>query len=231
MSSPSKVKKESIKNKTERIRLGRHTTMCCIILFPSNPSSHPVFFSLEPCPVKSLCRDFEAYKTACFAGEGTMLRSLDGPGNTLITKSFLETVTDGKVREAIKASMAKATFVRFPNRNDNTKVGSHGFEYQDCLEGTLPALALFLHRDPYTFASMGLHSNHRLVNAKTFLKPLDDKPSIVGAIQMPGNTSFQTSQVDISFFKIGVRETDDETKPCLQSLCRFDFNDEGCAGK
>ena len=92
-------------------------------------------------------------------------------------------------------------------------------------------MALFLHRDSHTFASMGLHSNHRVVNPKNFLKAKDDKPPIALAIQEPGNDSFQTSQVDISFYKIGVKDREDDRQPCLRSVCLFDYNDEDSAGK
>jgi hypothetical protein len=156
---------------------------------------------------------------------------MEGPGNVFVSKSFVEAVIDEKVRTAIKESVEKAKFARFPHGDENIKVGSHGFAYQDCLEGSLPALALFLHRDPYTLASMGLESNHRHVNPGNFLKALDEKPSIVEAIRIPGNMSFQTSQVDVSFYKIGKREIEENTQPCLQSVCRFDFQEEGCAGK
>lgn len=138
---------------------------------------------------------------------------------------------DKKVRDAIKDGADDAKFVRFTDSNTNLKPGSYGFQYQDGLEGSLPTLALFMHRDPYTFASMGLHSNHRHVNPKNFLQEKDDKPAIVDAIKTPGNMSFQTSQVDVSFYKISVRDRANDAEPCLRSLCRFDFKEESSAGK
>jgi hypothetical protein len=149
-----------------------------------------------------------------------------------LTHSSLARIKDDPARAAIKKSAKKAKFegITKGRTHEGLKAGSYGFKYQDCLEGTLPALALFMHRDSYTFASMGLYSNHRFVDTKNFLKPKDDKPPIVDAIKAKGNMSFQTSQVDISFYKIGVRDRDDDTQPCLQSLCRFDFKDDELSG-
>jgi hypothetical protein len=180
--------------------------------------------------VKSLGNDFQqAYKDNCFAGRGTRVAKTKGPGNHLMCKSFVSNIQQGevRVRKAITESARKAKFGGFTGGEtaDHMKKGSLGFMYQDCLEATLPALSLFLHRDPYTFASMGLDSNHRFVDPKNFLQAKEDKPPIVDAIKIGGNMSFQTSQVDIGFYKLGVKDRDDGTQPYLQSLCRFDFTE------
>jgi hypothetical protein len=151
-----------------------------------------------------------------------MLRQLEGPANYLETKSFVEQVKDEKARKATMASVKEAQFKGVAHEDDeHKKEGSHGFDVQDCLEGSLPALALFLHRDPHTFASMGLHRNHGVANPKNFLKPKCDKPPIAEAIQKPGNDSFQTSQVNTSFYKIGVKDSDNDRQPCLFDQSMF----------
>ena len=150
-----------------------------------------------------------------------------------LTHSSLARIKDDPARVAIKKSAKKAKFegITKGRTHEGLKAGSYGFKYQDCLEGTLPALALFMHRDSYTFASMGLYSNHRFVDTKNFLKPKDDKPPIADAIEIQGDMSFQTSQVDICFYKVGARTSKDDEAPCLQSLSRFDFKEDSCAGK
>jgi hypothetical protein len=166
--------------------------------------------------VNSLASDFEACRVACFAAGKTMIRQLERPANCLETKRFVEQIKDEKVRNATMASVKEAKIKGVAHDDDKQKKhSSHGFDVQDCLEVSLPALALFLHKDSHTFASMGLHSNHRVVNPKNFLKAKDDKLPIAQAIQEPGNNSFQASQVDMSFYKIGVKDREDNIQPCL----------------
>jgi len=144
------------------------------------------------------------------------------------------TEESAKKKATIEQYTKKADFHGFNVVKKNLKAGSKGFDCQNCLEASLPALALFLHRDPFTFASMGLQSNHRLVNTTNFEQTKGDKPPIVEAIEIQGDTSFQTSQVDISFYRIDVRNKKDDTQPCLQSLSRFDFenvDNTGATGK
>jgi len=186
-----------------------------------------------------LARDFDridGYKTKCFnGGDSNKLNEMAGPGNNFLTRSFVGSaskIEEGEVRIAkIKAAAEKAEFGGFKVMRKNLKTASDGFDCKDCLEGSLPALALFLHRDPYAFASMGLNSNHRRVDPKNFEQRKDDKPSIVNAIKLTGNTSFQTSQVDISFYRIGMRDKKISAEPCLQSVCCFDYTDVHSIGE
>lgn len=170
---------------------------------------------------------FEVCRAACFGSSGLELEEMNRPGNNLVTQSFAPV----SVREAIKDGAKKAKFVAFPDAAKNLKPVNHGFKCQDCLEGSLPALALFLQRDPHTFASMSLDSNHRTVNPMNFLQGKDDKPPIVDAIRISGNKSFQTSGLVIDFCMPAEINKRDTTQPCLQLIGRFDYEAPGSARK
>jgi hypothetical protein len=168
--------------------------------------------------VASLGRTFQTYREACFESSGGELAPMNGPGNNFITKD----IPRYSVKEEIKASAKTAKFQPFQHAPQNLKDIKHDFKREDCLEGSLPALALFLHRDPHTFASMSLDSNHRSVNPSNFLLMKDEKPPIVEAIRIPGNNSFQTSEVVIGFYVLAKRTVDTD-EPCLRSIATFDF--------
>jgi hypothetical protein len=174
--------------------------------------------------VTSLGSTFEAYRSACFESSGVV--QMKGPGN--FVTEVVAHYDCAPIKKTIMESLKKAKFEPIEDAPQNLKDVSQGYKCQDCLEGSLPALALFLERDPFTFTSMSLESNHRTVNPKSFLHAKEDKPPIVDAIKIAGNKSFQTSEVVIGFYVLAKRK--DNSEPCLRSIGSFDFESTS-AGK